>query len=165
MKRVRCILILVLITASTGALLAQEPFMDERRERLESLRIWKMTEFMELTSEQSIVFFPKLQAFEKSLREQQEQQEILLREINDRLENQEEEFTQAEVDQLIKDLMKMQKHILEKRQKFMDSLEDDLRPEQQAKFIIFESQFKNRLMRMMHPPENGGPVPHSKRRK
>ena len=165
MKRVQNILIVLLIMASAGALVAQEPFLDERREQLESLRIWKMTEFMELTSEQSTVFFPKLHEFEQSLREQQKQQEILLKKIHGRLDNREQEFTQAEVDQLIIDLMKLQKHILEKRQKFMQSLESDLRPEQQAKYIIFESQFKHRLMRMMRSPENRGPAPHSRRRK
>jgi len=164
MKRMRSVLILLLIMATAGALMAQAPFTEERREQLESLRIWKMTEFMKLSPEQSTLFFPKLRAFEESLREDQDQQRVLMRKVHSRLENPQEEFTQAEVDQLIRDLMKMEKQILDKRQTFMHSLENDLSPDQQARFIIFESQFKHRLMRMMHSPQNGGPAPRNRRR-
>jgi hypothetical protein len=62
MKKVIIILLINLLLTPI-IMLGQEDFMPpmnpERREQMEALRIWKMTEFLDLTSDQSVSFFPK----------------------------------------------------------------------------------------------------------
>ena len=139
------------------------PMNPERRERMESLRIWKMTEFLELSSDQSVLFFPKLREYEESIRSDQEGQREIIRRINEKIEREADRISEEDVRKYTQQMTDFEKKIIDKKQKFILDLSDVLTPEQQMKFIIFDSNFRNRLMKMLNP-EDRPMGPQSRRR-
>ena len=78
MKNNWLLLISLILLGFTGQLAAQPHSFDEskismaeRHEKMETLRIYKMTEFLELTPEQSEKFFPRLKQYENNVRKMQ----------------------------------------------------------------------------------------------
>ncbi len=154
MKRIfQCILIIVIVNSMTG-LLAQEDFwMDhnpERRERLETLRIWKMTEFLDLSSEQSAAFFPKLKDFEKYIRSKQKKQGELMQEITEKINKSDYSPNKSDVKKLTHQLAEIEKDIITQKEEFINNLSTVLTPEQQLKYIIFENRFRRNLMKTLN---------------
>jgi len=134
-------------------LLGQEDFMPpmnpERREQMEVLRIWKMTEFLELTSDQSIRFFPKLKEMEAGIRKNLDKQRDIMIEINKLTEDPNYKADPADVKKYAHRLAELEKEILNDKENFVIGCADVLTTEQQLKFITFENRFRNRLMRSL----------------
>ena len=69
------VLIAGILIFSVEPLLAQPPMgsvgKEKMRERIETLRLWKMIEFLDLSSEQSDEFLPLLHEFQKAQKENQ----------------------------------------------------------------------------------------------
>lgn len=166
MKMTKPVYTLLALVLMANGLFGQDdfkPMNPERRERMESLRIWKMTEFLELSSDQSVLFFPKLREYEKSIRSDQEGQREIIRRINEKIEREADRIGQDDVRKYTQQMTDFEKRIIDKKQKFILDLSDVLTPEQQMKFIIFDSNFRNRLMKMLNP-EDRPMGPQSRRR-
>lgn len=166
MKMTKPVYTLLALVLMANGLFGQDdfkPMNPERRERMESLRIWKMTEFLELSSDQSVLFFPKLREYEASIRSDQEGQREIIRRINEKIEREADRISQEDVRKYTQQMTDFEKRIIDKKQKFILDLSDVLTPEQQMKFIIFDSNFRNRLMKMLNP-EDRPMGPQSRRR-
>ena len=166
MKMTKPVYTLLALVLMANGLFGQDdfkPMNPERRERMESLRIWKMTEFLELSSDQSVLFFPKLREYEESIRSDQEGQREIIRRINEKIEREADRISQEDVRKYTQQMTDFEKRIIDKKQKFILDLSDVLTPEQQMKFIIFDSNFRNRLMKMLNP-EDRPMGPQSRRR-
>jgi len=166
MKMTKPVYTLLALVLMANGLFGQDdfkPMNPERRERMESLRIWKMTEFLELSSDQSVLFFPKLREYEASIRSDQEGQREIIRRINEKIEREADRIGQDDVRKYTQQMTDFEKRIIDKKQKFILDLSDVLTPEQQMKFIIFDSNFRNRLMKMLNP-EDRPMGPQSRRR-
>lgn len=120
-----------------GTMAAQPP------QNIDAVRIWKMTEVLELTEEQSTKFLPVLQIHERELKEIQNNMRELHQENQKLLKD--GDVSQKEADALIKSYIKVQNEMHKHRQEFMGSLSDYLTPEQQLKFIGFENRFRQEL--------------------
>jgi len=149
-------IIIVLLLCS--GLMAQEDWnsdrMQQRRERIEQLRIWKMTEFLDLTTEQSEKFFPRLRSFENQVHSIKKEQADLMQEIYIKLENSDYQPSEEAVLKIAEQLSELEHQIIKQKIEFIKNLSDTLSPEQQIKFLIFENRFRNRLMKAMCNPPN-----------
>lgn len=129
--------------------------MAARREKMETLRIYKMTEFLELSSEQAAQLFPKLKAYEDSVRKKQHAQMELIRVID--LETQQADstginFSAAEVQKYLSTIARIEKEIISEKEQFINSLSSILSPNQQLKYLVFDSRFRRRMLRTLNPP-------------
>ncbi len=156
-------LTLILVFLCIGFINAQEDFMGpmdpDRRERIEALRIWKMTEFLDLTTEQAAQFFPKLKEFTKSIRDDRDRQRKIMIEIHKLVNDEDYKSSHANVKKFAKQLSELEKSIITKKEAFIIDTGDVLTADQQMKYIIFENRFRNRLMRALYQHEGpGGPM-------
>lgn len=161
-------LTLILVFLCVGFINAQEDFMGpmdpDRQERMEALRIWKMTEFLDLTTEQSTQFFPKLKEFKESIRDDQDGQRKIMIEIHKLVKDKDYKSSHADVKKYAKQLSELEKNIITKKEAFVIDIGDVLTADQQMKYIIFENRFRNRLMKTLYQTE-GHKSPMKERRK
>ena len=129
------------------------PMNPERREQMEALRIWKMTEFLGLTSDQSIRFFPKLKEMEAGIRKNLDKQRDIMIEINKLTEDPKYKANPADVKKYAYRLAELEKEIVTDKENFIISCADVLTTEQQLKFMTFENRFRSRLMRSLSPSD------------
>jgi len=156
-------LTLIIVFLRVGFINAQEDFMGpmnpDRRERMEALRIWKMTEFLDLTTEQSTKFFPKLKEFKESIRDDRDKQRKIMIEIHKLVNDEDSKSSQADVKKYARQLSELEKNIITKKEAFIIDTGDVLTADQQMKYIIFENRFRNRLMKALYQHEGpGGPT-------
>lgn len=126
--------------------------VENRREKLEAMRIWKMTDFLDLSAEQSEKFFPMLREFEKNVRREQEKQRELISEIYDRMREADYTPTESDVEKLISQLADSERNIIDKKEEFIISLSEVLTPEQQIKYIVFDIRFRSDLVKSLKGP-------------
>lgn len=126
--------------------------MAERRAKMETLRIYKMTEFLELTPEQSVKFFPKLKQYEDTIRKKQHKQMELIREIDQNTQNTDSTYSETDVKKYLRILAQIEKEIIAEKEIFIGELGSILTPYQQLKYLIFENRFRHRLLKTLNPP-------------
>ena len=118
-----------------------------RREQIELLRIWKMTEELDLTEQQAEKFFPKLRSEDKKNEELEKQRGIIFKDLHEKVKN--GEVDAKELDKTIDNLTEIQINIIQKNAKFIREMEGVLSTDQQAKLIIFRHRFRERMVDMM----------------
>jgi Spy/CpxP family protein refolding chaperone len=145
-------LIAFLVMSSAAVTLAQPPppmgpeggpMREKVRERIHTMKIWKLTEEVGLTSEQSEKFFPVYNKYQKALEDLESKRADLV----DRLE----QLTNAsgssdkQISEAMAALNDIPRQILVERDKFIVDISNILPLEQQAKLAVFEERFKQRL--------------------
>jgi len=148
--------LIILLIPIAGAFSQEDPMhgMDKnRRQKLENLRIWKMTEFLDLSSEQSTVFFPKLHEYEKAIRKKQGERNRLLREMFEKSEKPDFQPTSEEVRKTARRLVEIDMDIIKLKEQFILSISDVLTPVQQMRYMYFETQFRECLMQTLNAKE------------
>jgi hypothetical protein len=113
------------------------------RDNVRTLYLLRMTQVLELTEEQTAKIFPRITRVEREKHELNKKLNRLLRELRIRLKDEsvgEEELAQRTQD--IKDLAHQLKDIDRELELF---LEQNLTVLQQAKYLIFHSDFTRRL--------------------
>lgn len=131
-----------------------KPMDADRREQMEALRIWKMTEFLNLSTEQSALFFPRLKKFEDFVHANQDQQRDIMREIYELTNQDDYTATAKEVADYARRLADLEREIIDRKQAFVSEIGDVLTEKQQLKFIVFDNRFRNRLMRSIYHHPN-----------
>ncbi len=113
------------------------------QERWETLRIWKLTDFLELNQDQAAEFFPALQEFRKSM-ERLDSAEVSLQKaiIN---EIQSGNVNQRFVNKTKREIVDLREKRLLREHEFLNTLPEYLTPEQQAKYLVFERRFQQAL--------------------
>ena len=149
--------------ALTLPLLAQQPlsdclpdYLEARREQLDALRIYKMTEYLNLSENQAVIFYPRLNAFENNIRQKQQQQMRIIREINRKLQEGNFKPADTDVQKYSRQLAEAEREMIQEKEKFINELGNVLTPEQQLRYLIFEARFRQRLIRSLgikHEPQ------------
>ena len=116
----------------------------EKGNPLELLRIWKMTEFLELDEDQAIRFFPALQRHRQEIQAVDSATIALSRKIIERIDG--EEVTRQQVNQWRQEFLTYHQEKLRQEQNFLESLPKYMSPKQQAKYLIFERRFQQTLI-------------------
>lgn len=137
----------IILVMFTGMLQAQPPHnpmrMHHPPEQIETLRIWKMTEFLELSEDQAAQFFPAFQAHRKEIRLLDSTEMQIRQTIAKAVEA--EKTDQEFVDQQIAEINTVRRQKMTQEGEFLEQLSKYLTPEQQAKFIIFDDRFRRAL--------------------
>lgn len=142
LKRMSAVIIITAAFAfGQGMNFGMPPMMDDNP-KMANYRIYQMTEYLSLTPEQAALFFPKQ-------REYMENERIWF----DQWQKETREYYEANKDNLNEDISRelirrmktMEEKRVDNRVKFMNSLFDILQPEQIAKLMFFEDDFRQHL--------------------
>jgi len=136
-------------------LFAQEPF-DEKdpREIIEKVRIYKLTEILDLTEEQTTKFFPHLKEMRKTEQDFHKQRMDIIQELKDLIKTNVQE---KEIMSVLNRFQEIQKKNMMIQIKELKNLRQILTPVQQAKFLIFQEDFEREIrdlikeVRKRHP--------------
>lgn len=137
---------LVLLTILLAVTFAQDNEKQDPRAIIEKVRIYRLTKELDLTTEQAIEFFPKLNELQKVDREFRNAQQDILAELRILVRD------SAPDTEIIEALTKYEdafKNRVEREVMKIQELRKMLTPKQQARYIIFQDEFEREIKRMI----------------
>lgn len=110
---------------------------------VEAVRIYKLTQALNLTDEQITTFIPALQRHEEQVRNAQQELHKIMDEGRTLLNQ--DNVKQKEVDKFISRVNAQQARVQQLNQEFLSALSQYLTPRQQLQFLGFEERFRRQL--------------------
>ena len=117
----------------------------EGRRLIETIRIWKMTEALNLTEEQAAKLFPKLTQLDASRRDFQRRQNLLRGDLAELLKQQ--PLRDQEVKTKLEELERADADFRGRERAVKNELRSILSLEQQARLALFEERFDMEMRR------------------
>jgi Spy/CpxP family protein refolding chaperone len=133
------------------------PMRKQIRDKIKTMKIWKLTEEVGLTPEQSEKFFPVYNRHQKAIEELDARREELVNRL-ERLANG-SEASDKEITGTAAELESIPGKIFEERKKFMKEIVPILPLRQRAKLMVFEERFKQRLQEFIRDIRREGHRP------
>ncbi|OGC93476.1 MAG: hypothetical protein A2W25_05680 [candidate division Zixibacteria bacterium RBG_16_53_22] len=155
------LLVLLALAASVAAQppppLPEEggPMRKQIREKIQTMKIWRLTEEVGLSPEQSEKFFPIYNRHQKALEELDARRNELVSTL-ERMSNN-AEVSDKEISETTRQLEEIPGKIIEERRKFMKEIGAVLPLRQQAKLMVFEERFRQRLQEFIRDIRRGNP--------
>lgn len=124
-----------------------QPFDDQDpRAIIEKVKIYRLTQELDLTTEQAVVFFPKLNELQKIEREFGEGKKEIIDNLKKLIKD------NASEQEILEEVAKYEKLHKDKLTKQMDKIKElwkILTPIQRAKFLIFQEEFNKEIREMI----------------
>jgi Spy/CpxP family protein refolding chaperone len=142
-----CMLSFAIAQNGTRRDLGQDDWSDdgsESSQRRESMVIWRLTEDLDLSSEQAEKFFPRFREHREKLDGIGKDERKSLMDIRFKIRD-DEEISKSEMEKTIKKVAELRKDRVDLETKFILGMEDILDPNQMVKLSVF----KQRLMKEM----------------
>jgi hypothetical protein len=153
---------LVLITPLVG-LFGQAPMMpppgsEEKDPRaiIEKVRIYLLTEKLDLSEEQAVKFFPKLNDLRKVEEDFQKERMDIIAKLETQVQN---KASEKDLLQTLNGFENLIKTKADKDKKIREELRILLTPVQQAKFLIFQTKFEQEIRDMIREIRGNRPIP------
>ncbi|NTW49995.1 MAG: hypothetical protein HGB19_09750 [Chlorobiales bacterium] len=168
------VLVLLMALSEIGQSVQAQPSPDGRRgdmkgkyqrqpekrqeliQRIRQLKIWKLTERLKLTEEQSVKFFPKYNAYQDEMVENFEKMHSLMGELR---ALQASNAGEAQIDQKVNDLLQVQSKNDGVLQKHIKGFREVLTARQVAELIVFEHDFMSHIREKLDEARKKGPPP------
>ncbi len=125
------------------------------RENIETLRMWKLLEALDLSSEQSTQFLPVLKDLQDARKRFEERRREHLSELEAALES--EEKDEKKLEEALSGLESARKQFQTDLEKFQERSKEMLTLEQRARMHLFEERFERRLKDTIHRMREKGP--------
>jgi Spy/CpxP family protein refolding chaperone len=153
LKRMWIFLCLALVLAPIDNIFAQghpspgdNPEQGESREKIreniETLRMWKLLEALDLTSEQSAQFLPVVQDFQKAKRSFEDKRRELLHDLETALQTSQNE---KKLKEILTDFETNRKQFQEESERYLEKAKAILTIQQQAQLFLFEDKFERKM--------------------
>lgn len=117
------------------------------QEMVETIRIYKMSEELNLSQDQSVKFFPKLKEM-RLAKEEFNQTRFKIAEQMEKFLQDSDKFSK-EIKALVAELEANELKLREKEARIKKEIGNILTPEQQAKFMLFQMQFNKEMREMV----------------
>jgi len=124
---------------------AQKDQVEKVRKRVETLKMWKLTEALNLDEKTTAVLFPLLNKYDKKRAELENALREGMRELKEGLKDKNERRLAAALDKLEQNNKGMQKL----KEEEWAELKKALTVEQQAKLVIFQQDFNREMKKMI----------------
>lgn len=125
----------------------EEGKRERLREEIETMKMWKMLEVLDLTQEQSDKFLPAWRETQKAEKTFREKREDLLKSLEAVLG--EEKPDEKKIREILGQLDKERLQMEEVQQRFRQKAEGVLTLQQQARLLLFEDRFEKRMMEII----------------
>jgi len=120
--------------------------------RVETLKMWKLTEALDLTEEQAAVIFPAMREFREQQDSTRKRLGYLTDELRDKLIS---NADSTEILGIIDEILSLKRQENENELEFMNKTRSVLSAEQQAKYILFEQEFRKKMMKIIREMHRG----------
>ena len=117
------------------------------QEKIRTMKMWKLTETLELTEEQALKFFPMFKDFEKKVQAIRDENSEYLKKLNGYIMAGDEG---AKMTDLINKIENNEMEILKARTQFRKDAKKILDKTQIAKLVIFQHDFPRRFRDAIH---------------
>lgn len=144
MKHLHLILSAVLILLSAGSVSAQENIPPKMREKVKQLMVWKLTDRLDLTEEQSPKFFPILNKFLDDNEKLMDERRELLKDLQNSAG-----LNDSQLNEKSNRILKIDKERAENISKLSADSEKILTARQRAELIVFQTEFVRELAKMI----------------
>lgn len=125
----------------------EEGKRERLREEIETMKMWKMLDVLDLSQEQSDKFLPVWKEMQKAQKDFREKREDLLKSLESVLG--EEKPAEGKIRDILGQLEKERSRFDEVQQRFRQKAQEVLTLEQQAKLLLFEDRFEKRMMEII----------------
>jgi Spy/CpxP family protein refolding chaperone len=123
------------------------------QQNMDAIRIWKLTESLELTEDQITTFIPIVQLHEREMRELQKEMMTEMRKLHSELDTKETSEKAAAAQ--LKEFIKLQEQMDSTKLDFIKSLPKYLTPKQQMQYLVFEAEFRRQLRSFLQEQRRG----------
>lgn len=128
---------------------------EKLRERLTMVRMWKLVETLELSEQQSMIFFPIINSHEETIDSLHKNMRLLTQKLEKALLDENPE----EMENILDSLSELKSRMVQEESDFYDQLRNTLTLEQQAKYVLFEGKWREELRKLFEsgemPPGEG----------
>ena len=107
--------------------------------KMENMIIWRLTEDLDLTIDQSEKFFPRFREHRKNLEELGKQEREIVGTIDGK------KISKNDVKEMIEDISKLRQKRIQLESKFVLSLDDILEPDQMIRLGIFKQKMMTEM--------------------
>ena len=157
------ILLCLPLTGSTQPGPDDDPsvMMPMRRERIEkriqTMRMWKLTEELDLTEDQASRFMPLMHSMDRKLDDLRHTRQETIRKLGDLAWD--EKVHAEEINKLITDLESLEEQQLAVRKQFRQDVSGVLKPAQMGRLVLFNLRFPEIVRESIREFEERGDLP------
>ena len=127
----------------------------EKKEKMEMMMAWKLTEHLKLTNEEAEKFFPRFREHREIINTFTDKEKILNSEIKEKIERG-DALSNKDLDKLLSELSELERKKIKEKRSFIDDLEGHLNNVQRAKLIGFEHRFRKDVREQLKHHKKGG---------
>ena len=120
---------------------------EEALKRIEMLRLFRLTEVLELNEDDAARVFPIIQRYDREYRDLLEKRESLMHELQLQLNNASPD--RATLSRLVDEILALEREAMRIRNEQFKELKKILTAEQYAKYLVFDAKFREDLNRML----------------
>ena len=121
-------------------------------ERIETLKMWKLTEVLELSDEQAAKLFPAMTSFRKTQDSLRQEMAKYIDQLRDAIHN---NADSSEISDIISEITDVRNAQLRNESDFYGKLKEILTIEQQGKYFLFEVDFHRKMMDLIRDFHKG----------
>lgn len=142
---------LVFLSIIIPLLLAQPPNGQDPRAIIEKIRMWRLTQELDLSTGQTTALFPKLNELRKIEKKYSEDKKQVLVELKDLLDR---DATDAAITKTLSRYETLNRQRIEMQFEKAQEIKTILTPVQQARYLIFEDEFNREIREMIKEVKN-----------
>ena len=126
----------------------------EKKEKMEMMMAWKLTEHLKLTNEEAEKFFPRFREHREIINTFTDKEKTLNSEIKEKIERG-DALSNKDLDNLLSELSELERKRIKEKRLFIDGLEGHLNNVQRAKLIGFEHRFRKDVREQLKHHKKG----------
>ncbi|MCD6235109.1 MAG: periplasmic heavy metal sensor [Candidatus Marinimicrobia bacterium] len=147
---VKTILLIMILSLPLAAQM-HHPMMPSNP-RMESMMIYHMTEYLELSPEQAETFFPMMRSHQDKMEACYDKIRALCDKTNQEAGS--DTYSEKDLETTLSALQNIEKEILEEKENFILELKPVLSPSQRAKLLFFDEEFRKQLRMRLKQTEH-----------
>ena len=133
----------------------EQAVVKEKKEKMEMMMAWKLTEHLKLTNEEAEKFFPRFRGHRETMHDLTKKEKELHAEIKEKIERG-DVLSNKDLNKLLDDLSVFEEKKMKEKKSFIDGLEGHLNNVQRAKLIGFEHKFRKEVRDQLEHHKKGG---------
>ena len=134
----KCIIIIVLLslTCINGK--------ERKKDKMEMMMAWRLTEHLKLTNEQAEKFFPLFREYREKIKSLSQKEKSLNKELREKIDRG-DTISNSELEKLLSSISELEQNKLNSKKSVISNLEGKLNNLQRAKMIGFEHRFRKEV--------------------
>ena len=132
----------------------EQAVVKEKKEKMEMMMAWKLTEHLKLTNEEAEKFFPRFRGHREKMHDLTKKEKELHAEIKEKIERG-DALSNNDLDKLLDELSGLERKRIKEKKSFIDGLEGHLNNVQRAKLIGFEHRFRKDVREQLKHHKKG----------